>query len=92
MRRLSDDAFAPTNRRVLAKVGWRRRRSVDVLLCKVECISVARETVRRLLGYGTVVIIGTGGTREPFSGIAHPLDFRNRVQAQINRAAEGMHR
>ncbi len=46
----------------------------------------------RLLRYGTVVIVGTGGTREPFSGIAHPLDFRNRVQAQINRAAEGMFR
>jgi len=38
----------------------------------------------RLLGYGTVVIHGTGGTPEPFVKIAHPSEFRREVQQQID--------
>jgi hypothetical protein len=38
-----------------------------------------------MLGYGTVVVIGTGGTSEPFHKVAHPLEFRNQVQHQIEK-------
>ena len=37
----------------------------------------------RLLGYGTLTITGTGGTRESLSGIPRPLEFRRHVQSQI---------
>jgi hypothetical protein len=36
-----------------------------------------------MLGYGTIVVIGTGGTPEPFRKVAHPLEFRSQVQQQI---------
>ncbi len=36
----------------------------------------------RILGYGTIVINGTGGTKEPFKRIASPFDFRKHVQEQ----------
>lgn len=39
----------------------------------------------RMLGYGTIVVIGTGGTPEPFHQVAHPLEFRSRVQQQIEK-------
>ena len=42
----------------------------------------------RVMGYGTIVVIGTGGTSEPFHKIAHPLEFRNQVQQQIERRSE----
>ena len=35
------------------------------------------------LGYGTVILRGTGGTPEAFRQIAHPLQFREQVQRQI---------
>ena len=75
--------FAVTDKRVLMKVGWIRRRSVETLLGKVEAIVVEQGIGGRLLDYGTIVVTGTGGTRERFDRIAAPLDFRRQVQAQI---------
>ena len=37
----------------------------------------------RMLGYGSVIVRGTGGTFETFSRIAHPNEFRREVQQQI---------
>ena len=75
--------FAVTDRRVLMKIGWIRRRSVETLLGKVEAIVVEQGIGGRLLDYGTIVVTGTGGTRERFDRIAAPLEFRRQVQAQI---------
>jgi len=73
--------FAVTNKRVVIKVGLVRRRTLEMLLSKVEAISVDQTLLGRLLGYGTIVVVGTGGTQEPFERIAGPLEFRRAVQA-----------
>ncbi len=78
--------FGVTNRRVLVKVGMIRRRSVELLLTKVEGIGVDQGVMGRLLDYGTIIITGTGGTKEPFGKIAKPFEFRKRVQEQIAAA------
>jgi hypothetical protein len=36
-----------------------------------------------MLGYGSVIVRGTGGTFETFGRIAHPNEFRRQVQQQI---------
>jgi uncharacterized membrane protein YdbT with pleckstrin-like domain len=76
--------FALTNRRVLVKVGFIRRHSLELLLTKVEGVGVDQGILGRILGYGTIVVTGTGGTKEPFKNIADPLEFRKRVQSQIS--------
>ena len=81
--------FAVTDARVLVKLGWIRRRSIEVILTKVESIVVDQGLTARVFGYGTVVITGSGGTRETFDGIAAPLELRERVQAQIVAASRG---
>ena len=75
--------FAVTDKRVLAKYGLIRRELLETLLSKIEAIGITQSVGGRLLGYGTVTITGTGGTRETLPMIAAPLDFRRRVQAQI---------
>src|SRR2546425_1286234 len=85
---LATSEFALTDRRVLAKVGWISRRSIELLLSKVESVAVEQSVGGRLFDYGTVVLTGTGGTREPFSTIASPFEFRKRVQAQLNALHE----
>lgn len=79
----STSEFGVTNKRVLIKLGFIRRHSLETLLTKIEGISVDQGILGRMLGYGTVVISGTGGTKEPFHRIDAPLDFRKRVQEQI---------
>ena len=80
-RRTSE--FAVTNKRVLIKTGLIRRHSLETLLSKIESIGVAQSLLGRILGFGTIVISGTGGSKEPFHRIADPMMFRRRVQEQI---------
>jgi uncharacterized membrane protein YdbT with pleckstrin-like domain len=79
--------MAVTNRRVIIKVGLVGRRTVEMLLSKIESIEVKETALGRMLGYGTIVVIGTGGTPEPFYRVAHPLQFRSMVQQQIEGLA-----
>jgi hypothetical protein len=39
-----------------------------------------------MLNYGNIIVTGSGGTKEPFSGIKAPLDFRKAV----HRATESI--
>jgi len=77
--------MAVTSRRVVIKTGLASRKTIEMLLNKVESIEVSETTFGRMLGYGTITVIGTGGTLEPFHEVAHPLAFRNQVQQQIEK-------
>lgn len=80
--------FAVTDKRVVTKVGLVERDSQETLLSKIETIGVDQTLVGRMLGYGTVTLVGTGGSREPFALIARPLEFRRQVQTQIVASEE----
>jgi hypothetical protein len=75
--------MAVTNRRVLIKTGMGSRRTLDMMLSRVESIGVEETFWGRMLGYGSVVVRGTGGTPEPFVMIANPQEFRRNVQERI---------
>src|SRR4029077_15658802 len=77
--------MAVTSRRVLIKTGMASRRTLDLMLSRVESIGVEETTFGRLLGYGSVVVRGTGGTPEQFLMIANPQEFRHAVQQQIGQ-------
>ena len=79
--------IAVTNRRVIVKMGVVSRRTLELLLPRIESVGVEESVIGRLLGYGTVTIRGTGGTPEVFEKIAHPLEFRQQVQRQIQGEA-----
>jgi uncharacterized membrane protein YdbT with pleckstrin-like domain len=75
-----------TNKRVFVKVGLAARRTIELLLSRVESIGVEESVIGRMLGYGRVIVHGTGGTPEVFNMIAHPLEFRTQVQQQIEKS------
>jgi uncharacterized membrane protein YdbT with pleckstrin-like domain len=80
---ISTSEFAVTNQRVIAKVGFIRRNSLEVLLGKIEAIQVNQDILGRVLGYGSITVSGTGGTRDPFHNISNPLELRRKIQEQI---------
>lgn len=80
--------FAVTDKRVVIKVGWIRRRTLETMLSKVEGIGVDQSLTGRMLGFGSIEVTGTGGTREEFTRIADPLEFRRQVQGAISAADE----
>src|SRR5262249_36874097 len=75
--------MAVTNKRVIVKTGIAERRTVEILLSRIESVAVDEPALGRLLGYGTVIVRGTGGTPETFEKIYHPLEFREQVKRQI---------
>ena len=75
-----------TSKRVLITVGIASRRTIEMLFSKIESIVVEEPAFGRLLGYGTVILRGVGGTPDPFRQIAHPLEFRRQVQQQIDNS------
>ena len=84
IRRVTTE-LAVTNKRVIIKTGWLSRRTLEMNLAKVENIAVDQSIMGRIFGYGSITVVGTGGTREPFHNIANPLNFRKAVQAQSHQ-------
>jgi uncharacterized membrane protein YdbT with pleckstrin-like domain len=56
---------------------------VELQLSKVEGIVVEQGIIGRLFDYGSIIVGGTGGTKEPFALIRAPIMFRKQVQQQI---------
>ena len=89
--RFISSEFGITNKRVLAKEGFIQRSSMEILLLRVESIEVHQTIPGRIFNYGSIVIIGTGGSKDPFFEIADPLTFRQLVQEQIEKQASDIH-
>jgi membrane protein YdbS with pleckstrin-like domain len=79
----SSTELSVTNRRVMVKTGIVLRHTMEILLSKVESIEVDQTIMGRMLGFGSVVVRGTGGTPEPIQLIDNPQEFRKQVQEQI---------
>jgi len=73
-----------TNRRIIAKFGLIRRYTIEINLPKIESISVSQSILGRMLNYGDLQIVGTGGTREPIPNIGNPLMFRRKFDEILN--------
>ena len=76
----SSSEFVVTDQRVLIKVGFISRRTLEMFITKMESIGLEQNIGGRIFGYGTLAIRGTGGSVERFPKIAHPFEFRSCVQ------------
>jgi len=77
-RKLSE--FVITNRRIIIKTGFIARNTFEMNLSKIESVTVEQTVMGRIFNYGSITIIGTGGTRETFHNISEPLSFRKAFQ------------
>jgi uncharacterized membrane protein YdbT with pleckstrin-like domain len=71
--------IAVTDRRVIYKRGLISRRTIEMNVSKIETVDVIQGPLGRLLGYGEVIIRGTGGTFEPLRAVAGPIPLRNAI-------------
>ncbi len=72
--------FVITNRRVVIKTGFIARKTFEMNLSKIETVNVEQTVMGRILNFGSITIIGTGGTKETFHNIARPMAFRKAFQ------------
>jgi uncharacterized membrane protein YdbT with pleckstrin-like domain len=72
--------FVITNRRIIIKTGFIARNTFEMNLSKIESVNVDQSVMGRILNYGSITIIGSGGTKETFHKISRPLEFRKAFQ------------
>lgn len=83
--------YGITDKRILMKTGWFERNSLELFLDKIEAVHIDQTISGRLLGYGTVIIIGTGGSKDPFVNVPKPLHFRHIIQQEIDHIEQRHH-
>lgn len=71
-----------TDRRILFKEGFLRRRTMEMNMSKVETVDVVQSIPGRIFNYGTILIRGTGSSYEPLNLIGDPLTLRNAILVQ----------
>ena len=75
--------FGVTTQRLRMKQGYLPRRVLDTPLEQVEEVQVTQSALGKKLGYGTVIVRGTDGSRTAFASLHQPVAFLERVQAQL---------
>lgn len=74
-----------TNRRVIAKYGFIACNSFELLLTKVEGANVDQTIFGRLMGFGTILVKGTGGGISPVDHIDRPFRFHSALMNTLQR-------
>ena len=72
--------FTVTNKRVVVKLGFIKRTSLEMNMEKIEGIIIHQSILGRILNYGHVEVRGTGGSSQPFKLIKKPMELKNKVQ------------
>jgi uncharacterized membrane protein YdbT with pleckstrin-like domain len=68
--------FAVTSRRVIVKAGLISRSTLELNHNRIEGLSVNQGWVARIFNAGTIVVNGTGGTRQRIVFVHQPIEFR----------------
>lgn len=64
-----------TDKRVIAKFGLISTTTFELMLPKVEGANIDQTVLGRILGFGTVMVKGTGGGISPIDHVASPYRF-----------------
>jgi len=67
-------------RQVILRSGILVRQTIDIPLTKIESIDIRQSIVGSLFQYGSLLITGTGGTRQWMGYIAKPLTCRRHIE------------
>jgi uncharacterized membrane protein YdbT with pleckstrin-like domain len=78
--------IAVTDRRIIYKRGFIRRRTIEMHLDKVESVDVDQSILGRIFNYGDIIIRGVGVGIEPLTNVDSPIAFRNHVTAEPTSA------
>jgi len=83
--RLLTSEFVITNKRLFVKDGFIRRTSLEILLSKIEGVSIDQGVLGRIVDSGTLIINGIGGSKQAFRSISRPFHFRRSATMQIEQ-------
>lgn len=71
--------IAVTDRRVIYKTGFIRRKTTEMHMDKIESVDVDQSVLGRIFDYGDVIVRGTGSGLAPIRNLDAPLELRNHI-------------
>ena len=71
-------------RQVILCTGILIRQTIDIPLSKIESIDIRQSILGSILQYGSLVITGTGGTRQFVNYLSHPLTCRRYIEQLLH--------
>jgi len=80
---MTSTEFVLTNKRILARTGFFRQRTLELLLHKVESVGVYQNLFGQIMNFGNVTVGERGGTKERFRAIIDPLTLRKKINKII---------
>jgi len=70
-----------TNKRLIYKQGLIIKKSLELNLDQIESVDLKRDPVGQILGWGQIVVNGTGGTKQTLHQfLDNPEEFRQKIQ------------
>lgn len=66
-----------TNRRVVMSYGIIRKTTLDLFIHQVESAQMRQGILGRFLGYGDIILVGTGSTRGKYAFLTDPMKFKS---------------
>ncbi|MDB3895950.1 PH domain-containing protein [Alphaproteobacteria bacterium] len=75
---------ALTNRRLILKRGFIRRKTEEISFNRVEEINLSQSILQRILGSGDIKVTGTGAGKIMLKNIDDPLDVQKKVNELRN--------
>ena len=75
---------ALTNRRLILKRGFIRRKTEEISFNRVEEVNLSQSILQRILGSGDIKVTGTGAGEIALKNIDDPLDVQKRVNELRN--------
>lgn len=71
-------------KRVIIRTGVIVRQTVDVSLSKIETMDIRQSILGSIFQYGTLIIVGTGGSRQLINFLQRPLTCRRYIEQFMN--------
>ena len=75
---------ALTNRRLILKRGFIRRKTEEISFNRVEEINLSQSILQRILGSGDIKVTGTGAGEIALKNIDDPLDVQKKINELRN--------
>ena len=75
--------YGVTNKKVMFKTGWIRRKTDELYTKKIEGVDVVQGIQGRIFGYGDLVFSGTGSQTVVFKMVPNPLEVKKAVKETI---------
>ena len=76
--------IALTSKKVIVKKGVLSRRTDEMKLNKVENVELKQSLMGRILGFGEIIVSGTGSGKVTISKVTDPIEVKKQIEAQLD--------